>query len=140
MVPVAGHSDRLTRHPRPAQRQLHGPRSVATGGADRTVRLWDATTGQQLHTFQGHTHAVESVAFHPKEPRLVSGDQEKAVKLWNVDTRQEVLTLSWDHVPTQLVFSPDGGRLAATNPAGLVQLWNGTPRSGETEGPAGSHP
>jgi WD40 repeat protein len=113
-------------------------RELATAGTDRTVRLWNAATGQHQHTLPGHTGPVESVAFHPKEPRLVSGDQEKAVKLWNLDTHQEVLTLSWDHVPTQLVFSPDGSRLAGTNPVGVVQSWDGTPHSDDNPGSAGS--
>ncbi|MDW8300678.1 MAG: protein kinase, partial [Anaerolineae bacterium] len=38
---------------------------VASGSYDRTVRLWDAQTGQLLRTLEGHTRPVNSVAWSP---------------------------------------------------------------------------
>ena len=38
-------------------------RSVATGGWDKTIRLWDRTTGKQLQTLIGHRGFVRSLAF-----------------------------------------------------------------------------
>src|SRR4051812_38699451 len=36
---------------------------VASGGWDKSVRLWDAATGAELRTLKGHSDYVESVAF-----------------------------------------------------------------------------
>ena len=38
-------------------------RRLASASIDKTVRLWDANTGQLLHTLTGHTNSVFSVAF-----------------------------------------------------------------------------
>ena len=39
---------------------------------DKTVKVWDAQTGQELLTLKGHTHGVHSVAFSPDGKRLAS--------------------------------------------------------------------
>ncbi|PVH69362.1 hypothetical protein DL98DRAFT_439196, partial [Cadophora sp. DSE1049] len=38
---------------------------VVSGSDDKTVRLWDATTGAALQTLEGHSGSVTSVAFLP---------------------------------------------------------------------------
>ncbi|MGC9084472.1 MAG: WD40 repeat domain-containing protein, partial [Anaerolineae bacterium] len=38
---------------------------LASGSADRTVRLWDLATGEILHVLEGHTDLVQSVTFSP---------------------------------------------------------------------------
>ena len=46
---------------------------LASGSGDSTVRVWDATSGQELATFRGHTGHVWSVAFSPDGKRLELG-------------------------------------------------------------------
>ena len=45
---------------------------LASASSDRTVKVWDAQTGQELLTFKGHTVQVSSVAFSPDGKRLAS--------------------------------------------------------------------
>jgi hypothetical protein len=76
---------------------------LATGNADRHIRLWQVRTGQQLLTLRGHTNWVRSVAF--------SADQ--TVRLWDVLNGECLKTFIR---PTNQVysvaFSPDGQTLA----------------------------
>jgi WD40 repeat protein len=67
---------------------------LATGSVDRTVKLWDAATGQELLTFKGHADQVNSVAFSPDGKRLATGSWDHTVKLWDAATEQEVLSRS----------------------------------------------
>ena len=86
---------------------------LASGSSDRTVKLWDVATGQEVHTFEGHTMPVSSVAFSPDGKRLASGSDDETVKLWDVATGQPVLTLKKGHAeghssPGSLRSSPLG--------------------------------
>lgn len=57
---------------------------IASGGADNTVRLWDAVTGKLLHTYIGHTSTVNSVAFSHDSQSLASGGQDRDILIWRV--------------------------------------------------------
>jgi WD40 repeat protein len=64
-----------------------------SGSADKTVRLWDAVTRVALHTLEGHSDWVRSVAFSPDGKVVVSGSDDKTVKLWDAVTRVALHTL-----------------------------------------------
>ena len=62
---------------------------LASASSDKTVRLWNADTGQPIGApLTGHTDAVTGVAFSPDGRRLASASFDKTVRLWNADTGQ----------------------------------------------------
>jgi WD40 repeat protein len=59
--------------------------TLATGGHDGTVRLWDVASRRQLGSpLTGHTSWVNSVAFSPDGTTLASGSEDNSVRLWNI--------------------------------------------------------
>ena len=75
-----------------------------------------------LKSFRLGSH---SVAFSPNGRRLAAGSNgREAVRLWDVGTWQEVLTLSGEGSRFgTLKFSPDGRHLLAINDAGFAHIW-----------------
>jgi WD40 repeat protein len=83
-------------------------------------------------TLKGHAVNVLGVAFSPDSRRLASGSGDGTVKIWDLVTGQEVLTLGWDNVSYGLSFSPDGRRLASAGGDWTVKIWDATPGSQDT--------
>src|SRR5262247_1313105 len=98
---------------------------LATGSFDRTVKLWDADTGQELLTLKGHSDRVSSVAFSPDGKRLATGSGDQTVKLWDAANGQALLTLKGhSEAVWSVAFSPDGKRLATGSQDHTVKLWD----------------
>jgi WD40 repeat protein len=115
-----------------------GGRWLASGGADRTVRLWDLTTGHCVHTLARHTDKVGSVAFRADGLLLASGSSDGTIVLWDVATGKEVRVLAGHSTaPSLLAFSPDGKTVAAGGADGTVRLWDLA--SGQPGQPRGGH-
>lgn len=61
-------------------------RRIASGASDKTVRVWDCRTGQDLCYLRGHTNIVYSVAFFSDGRRVASGAEEGNFRIWDTDT------------------------------------------------------
>lgn len=57
------------------------------------LRVWDAQTGQTLHNILAHDGFLSSVEFSPDGQRLLTASYDATIKLWDVATGEEVITL-----------------------------------------------
>lgn len=88
-------------------------RYLASASADRTVKLWDVTAGQEYMTLHGHTDLVNSTAFSPDGTLLATASDDQTVRLCEVQTGRLVTVLKpWSSSVVCLTFSPDGSKLA----------------------------
>jgi len=100
-------------------------KTLVSGSADNTIKLWDVETGQEIRTLKGHYSVVNSVNFSPDGKTLVSGSDDNTIKLWNVETGQEIRTLKGHDSPVRSVnFSPDGKTLVSRSDDNTIKLWN----------------
>ena len=101
-----------------------GSQAFYQGRYIHRVKLWDPGTGQNIATFEGHTHSVLSVAFSPDGTTLASGSWDKTAILWDLATGQNIATLRHENGVSTVSFSPDGSTLASGSYDGILKLWD----------------
>src|SRR5580704_14370060 len=105
------------------------PQRPASSGPG-TIKVWDATRGQETLTLKGHTGYVSSVEFDPRSQRIASASGDGTVKVWNATSGEVPLILNGHtYAVTSVAFSPDGQRIAGGSEDRLIKVWDAT--SGE---------
>lgn len=89
-------------------------RTLASGGADRVVRLWDLAERRQRAVLEGHTEFIETVTFSPDGQTLATTAfyDDRDIRLWDVATGRPTAILPSSERPAWAVrdrlVSPDG--------------------------------
>ncbi|MCZ8305870.1 MAG: hypothetical protein O9336_04045 [Microcystis sp. LE19-98.1E] len=79
----------------------------------------------ERNRLEGHDDFVQSVNFSPDGKTLVSSSGDNTIKLWNVETGQEIRTLKGhDRAVWSVNFSPDGKTLVSGRWDSTIKLWN----------------
>lgn len=89
-------------------------KTLISGSQDKTIKLWNLETSQEIKTLSGHSDHICSVAYSPNGQILASASKDKTVKLWSVASGEEISSVKCsDSVIYSIAFSPDGKILAA---------------------------
>jgi WD40 repeat protein len=113
---------------------------IVTASDDKTVRIWDATTGKELIVLKGHDDPVSSATFSPDgalvvtaagrphtlvtDPRTV---KDYTARIWDAANGKELIVLrghkGW---VKSAAFSPDSKRIVTASDDKTVRIWNAT--------------
>ncbi|MEM7712901.1 MAG: AAA-like domain-containing protein, partial [Cyanobacteria bacterium P01_A01_bin.68] len=99
---------------------------IASASFDKTIKLWQVSTGKLITTLEGHQERLWSLRFSPDGKTLASSSYDSTIKLWNVADGTLKKTI-FGHNKTQVRsvdFSPDGKLLASSDSRGWIKLWN----------------
>ncbi len=101
---------------------------VATGSNDTTgvyLRLWDADTGEQVRTLEGHEDTVWSATFSKDGTQLLTSSYDKTARLWDVATGRLVTTFrGHDDWVWSVAFSTDETRVVTASQDGSARVWD----------------
>ena len=97
---------------------------VVSGNDDGTLRLWEVSSGNELHVLQGHEGGVSSVAFSPDGTKMVSGGCDGTVRLWEVASKKALHVFrGHEGRIISVTFSSDGMLVSSGSDDGTVRLW-----------------
>ena len=71
---------------------LTGP-FLASGSRDKTIKIWDVSTGLCLITLSGHDNWVRGLVFHSGGKYLLSAADDKTLRVWDLRHRRCLKTL-----------------------------------------------
>jgi len=66
--------------------------TLVSGSLDKTIKVWNLSTGKEIRTLTGHTDAIWSVVLSADGRTLVSGSLDQTIKVWNLSTGKEIRT------------------------------------------------
>ena len=117
----------LTEHVGPVRGVAFSPDSatLVSGGADGTVRLWNAADGTHKNTLlTEHVGEVFSVAFSPDGDMIASSGADGTVRLWDAaDGTLKNTLIGHTGWVRSIAFSPEGQTIASASGDGTVLLW-----------------
>ncbi|HEY9896633.1 MAG TPA: serine/threonine-protein kinase [Candidatus Sericytochromatia bacterium] len=99
--------------------------TIASGGLDDSIKVWDRSTGELLRTLIGHHKPINCLSISPNGQTLVSGSDDHTVRLWHLATGRLLRSLT-GHTRdvNSVVISSDGQLFASGSEDRTVRLWN----------------
>ena len=68
---------------------------IVTASVDKTARVWDAATANELAVLRGHEGGVTSAAFSPDGTRIVTASDDKTARVWDAATGEGDRRPAW---------------------------------------------
>jgi WD40 repeat protein len=103
MRTLRGHSDTVN-----ALAFSRDGKLLASGGQDKTVRVWEIASGECLCTLEGHRDTVYALAFSPTGEQLVSASNDGTGRIWSLESGKAEAVLRGAHALYAAAWSPDG--------------------------------
>uniref|UniRef100_A0A8J7CXB3 WD40 repeat domain-containing protein n=2 Tax=Desmonostoc muscorum TaxID=1179 RepID=A0A8J7CXB3_DESMC len=97
---------------------------LASGSDDKTIKLWQTTTGVLLHTLTGHRERIKSIVITPDEQTLISTSFDNTIKFWNMQTGSEVRTISEKTGVKAMLLTLDGQTLISGSGDNTIKFRN----------------
>lgn len=98
---------------------------IVTAGDDKTARIWDATTGQELRRIAGHAGIVWSAAWSPDGQQIITASEDETARIWDASTGQELHRLCC-HIfgVWSAAYSPDGRQIITAGGDQDASIWD----------------
>jgi len=98
---------------------------VFSGSRDKTIKMWDVSTGENIKTFTGHEGWVTTVVISADRRYIFSGSRDKTIKMWNISTGQIVKSFSGHKRSVKSLFvTEDRLKIISASDDQTVKIWD----------------
>ncbi|MFM5944010.1 MAG: WD40 repeat domain-containing protein, partial [Dolichospermum sp.] len=87
-----------------------------------TIQIWNLKTGKVKFTFDGHSSWVSAIALMSVGKTVISGLLDNTVKIWNLETREEIATFTVQVRILSCAVAPDGLTVVAGEASGTLHF------------------
>lgn len=102
-----------------------GNNQLISASADKTVKVWDLTSGEVLQTLRGHTSFINAIAVSPDGQQLASGSADGEIRLWDLASGETRQTFADSSVSINaLAITRNGQQIISGNAEGVIQRWD----------------
>ena len=117
---LTGHSDRVN-----SVAVCPDNRRAVSASLDKTLVVWDLSTGARLHTLLGHAHFVWAIAVSSDGRFAASASWDRTVKIWDLESGVELRTLAGHRAGVWgVAVTPDGQRCVSASTDRTLALWD----------------
>lgn len=97
---------------------------LISGSRDKTLRLWDVSTGLCLFILVGHDNWVRGVVFHPGGKFIISASDDKTLRVWDIKNKRCAKTLeAHQHFCTSLDFHRTAPYVISGSVDQTLKIW-----------------
>src|SRR5206468_9616080 len=109
---------------------------LASGSADKTVRIWDVATGKEKIVLSAHTGTVSSLSLHPNGQQLLSASEDGTIKIWQLPlttpanqpagavTIPPLRQIAHGAAVRHAFFGPKGDQIVSWGDDKALKIWN----------------
>ncbi|MGD8307126.1 MAG: WD40 repeat domain-containing protein [Ignavibacteria bacterium] len=99
--------------------------TIISGSSDKTIKVWNAESGDLIQTLTDHTSSIREVEFSPVLDRFASCSSDSTVRIWSLETLQQIKFLE-GHIGTisSISYHPAGKYLAGGGTSSIIYIWN----------------
>jgi WD40 repeat protein len=103
----------------------HDSSKIVSGSLDKTIKIWDAVSGESLNTLEGHFESVSSVSWNHDSSKIVSGSYDETIKIWDAVSGELLNTLlGHSHRVRSVSWNHDSSKVVSGSRDKTIKIWD----------------
>ncbi|KAF8887380.1 WD40-repeat-containing domain protein [Infundibulicybe gibba] len=96
---------------------------VVSAGCDKTVRVWDTSSGYCIYTLLGHTSTIRCIRVLHGRPIAVTGSRDCTIRVWDIQ-RGRLLWVLTGHANSVRCLDVCGSRVVSGSYDRTCRIWD----------------